>query len=80
VARLAPTELIPPSWLAAGLRAAPPGIARTGPFGWFELDDGRRLALIAGYRDQVKSRWRSYWWASRALFALDAAGVLANDA
>jgi SAM-dependent methyltransferase len=80
VASLAPTRLIPPSWLSAGLRVAQPRGVRPARFGWFELDDGRRLPLVAGYRDAVKSRWRSYWWATRALSALEATGDLAGEA
>ena len=70
MASRAPTGLIPPSWLSAGLRARSRG-ARPAPFAWFELDDGRRMPLDPGCRDAVKSRWRSYWWATRALSALE---------
>jgi ubiquinone/menaquinone biosynthesis C-methylase UbiE len=79
VASRAPTGLIPPSWLSAGLRARSRR-TRPAPFAWFELDDGRQLPLDPGCRDAVKSRWRSYWWATRALAALEAAGELSIEA
>lgn len=36
-------------------------------FAEFMTDDGRRISLYEGYRDRIKSRWRSDHWATIAL-------------
>jgi SAM-dependent methyltransferase len=42
----------------------------TDKFAEFVTDDGRRLPLYAGYRDRVKSRWRSDYWPTIALLGV----------
>lgn len=44
---------------------------RLGPsFDSFERDDGRRVPLLAHYRNAVKSSWPANWWAVDALVKL----------
>ena len=41
-------------------------------FGTFRCADGSNVALLDGYRDRIKSRWRGTWWPVGTLLALDA--------
>lgn len=60
----------------AARRLAPPVVrlsrgAKQGVgFGSFELEDGRSVVLVDGYRDAIKASWRKHWWQTDVLLGL----------